>query len=147
MNTATVMMVVMCWWLWMMCHNGSSSSGASYRSDDGGGNGLLLMVVLLLLMVQRRLLMTMLIATGTDHRGGRPGYGSRTATTVVEMMETVEVVTRRIRSHPDAVRWRHSYGRAMRVELIGERDVQFRYSGHDRADAASCRVDVILSRS
>lgn len=89
--------------------------------------------------------MAVLIATCTDGRGSSPGHGSHATATVVEMMETVEVVAGRIGGHPDAVWWRHGHGRAMHVELIDERGVQFGYGGHHCADATGRGINVILS--
>lgn len=95
--------------------------------------------------------MTVLFADADCRNGRRRGrYDSANASAaaaVVEMMKTVEMVAGRIRGgpQPHAVRRCHGHGRTVRVELVGERGIQFGHGGHDRT-AAGYGVHVILTR-
>lgn len=148
MDAAAAVVMVVMRWLRVMRHHGGSGrrcgrgcSAAGDGSDDRRGDCVWLVVVLL---VQRRLLV--LAVRVTDHRAGCRDCSCA----VVEVMETVEVVAGRIggRCRPDAVRWCHGHRRSVRVELVGERGLQFRYGGHGGTGttATTChRIHVILA--
>lgn len=132
----------------VMRHNGCGGcrcccgcSAAGDGSDDGCGDCVWLVMELL---VKRRLLV--LTVRFTDHRA----RSRHCSCAVVEVMKTVEVIPGRIGGCrcPDAVRWCHGYGRAVRVELVSERSLQFRYGGYSGAGATTTtchRIYVILA--